>query len=376
MRCAFHRPTATVCVLILTVVLIALAAIAAPRQVPLDRITLPSGFSISVYADQVPGARSMTLGANGTVFVGTRDRVVYALVDSRHAGKAESVVTVARGLDSPNGVAFHDGALYVAEIRRVLRYDAIESRLANPPQLVVVKGDLPGEGHHGWRYVGVGPDGLLYVAIGSPCNVCEPKPPHGTISRMRLDGTGFEVFARGIRNSVGFDWQPGTRELWFTDNGRDWLGDDSPPDELNRAPRPGLDFGFPYCHGGDTADPDFGSRRPCGEFVAPAVKLGPHVASLGMRFYTGTMFPPEYRNDVFVAEHGSWNRSTPIGYRVSRVHLEPNQPPRYETFAGGWLSGGTRWGRPVDLLVMPDGALLVSDDHAGVVYRIAYHRDR
>jgi glucose/arabinose dehydrogenase len=354
--------------------IVALHSAAAPRHLPLDRIKLPAGFAISLYTDQVPGARSLTLGAHGTVFVGTRDRVVYALVDSRNAGHADRVVTVARGLDSPNGVAFHDGALYVAETRRVLRYDAIEQHLDTPPKPVVVKGDLPGEGHHGWRYIGFGPDRRLYVAIGSPCNVCEPKPPHGTITRMQPDGSGFEVFARGIRNSVGFDWHPETRELWFTDNGRDWLGDDSPPDELNHAPRSGLDFGFPYCHGGDIRDPEFGARRPCGDFVAPVVRLGPHVASLGMRFYTGNMFPAEYKNQIFIAEHGSWNRSTPIGYRVTHVRTEPSQPPHYEPFAEGWLDGGSRWGRPVDLLVMPDGALLVSDDHAGAVYRITYRR--
>ena len=344
------------------------------RSISLDRIKLPAGFSISVYSDQVPGARSMTLSPNGTVFVGTRDRQVYALVDSRHTGKAERVVTLLRGLDSPNGVAFHDGALYVAEVGRILRYDGMEERLANPPQPVVIKDDLPRETHHGWRYIGFGPDGLLYIALGAPCNVCEPRPPHGTIGRMRPDGSGFEIFARGIRNSVGFDWDPQTSELWFTDNGRDWLGDDQPPDELNHAPKPGLNFGFPYCHGGDLADPEFGRKHPCSDFVPPVAKLGPHVASLGMRFYTGSMFPAEYKNDIFIAEHGSWNRSTPIGYRVTRVHVEPNQPARYEVFAEGWLSGASRSGRPVDVLVMPDGALLVSDDHAGAVYRVIYKR--
>lgn len=352
----------------------ALVSTAFSRQHPLDRIKLPPGFSISLYSDQVPGARSLALSPNGTVFVGTRDRVVYALIDSRRAGRADRVVPLVRGLDVPNGVAFRDGALYVAETGRVLRFDGIEERLTNPPTPVVVKSDLPKEDHHVWRYIGFGPDGLLYIAVGSPCNVCEPKAPHGTIARMRPDGSAFEVFASGIRNSVGFDWHPETRELWFTDNGRDWLGDDSPPDELNRAPRLGLNFGFPYCHGGDIRDPEFGRKRLCSDFVAPVTRLGPHVASLGMRFYTGDMFPAEYKNQIFIAEHGSWNRSTPIGYRVTHVRIEPNQPARYEVFAAGWLEGGSRWGRPVDVFVMPDGALLVSDDHAGAVYRISYRR--
>jgi glucose/arabinose dehydrogenase len=352
----------------------AVVATALSKSPPVERIKVPPGFAISVYTDQVPGARSLTRSPNGTVFVGTRDRQVYALVDGKQTGKAERVVTLLRGLDSPNGVAFHEGALYVAEVGRILRYDGIEERLTNPPQPVVIKSDLPRETHHGWRYIGFGPDGLLYIGLGAPCNVCEPKSPHGTIARMKPDGSGFEIFARGIRNSVGFDWHPETRELWFTDNGRDWLGDERPPDELNHAPKAGLDFGFPYCHGGDISDPDFGGKRPCSDFVPPVVKLGPHVASLGMRFYTGSMFPPEYKNDIFIAEHGSWNRSTPIGYRVTRIHAEPGQQPRYELFAEGWLTGPSRFGRPVDVLVMPDGALLVSDDHAGAVYRVIYKR--
>jgi glucose/arabinose dehydrogenase len=338
-------------------------------ELPLEKIKLPPGFEISVYARNVPGARSLALSPAGTLFVGTRgEGVVYALSE---AGKDSR--TIARGLESPSGVAVRDGALYVAEVSRILRFDNIDARLADPPPPVVVSDAFPRERHHGWKFIRFGPDGLLYVPVGAPCNVCEPPGRYfETIMRMRPDGTGLEVFARGVRNSVGFDWHPATRELWFTDNGRDWLGDDQPPDELNHAARPGLHFGFPYCHGRGIADPEFGGKRSCAEFTPPSVELGAHVAALGMRFYTGSMFPAEYRHRIFVAEHGSWNRSTPSGYRLTMIRLEGAQPPRYEVFAEGWLDRGRAWGRPVDVLVMPDGALLVSDDQAGVIYRISY----
>ncbi len=342
---------------------------------PLDKITLPPGFRISLYAGNVPGARSMTLSPNGTLFVGSRGAgTVYAVVDRDRDSNAALVLTIARGLTMPNGVAFRDGALYVAEVNRVLRYDNIESRLTNPPPPVVVTDGFPRDRHHGWKFIRFGPDGLLYVPVGAPCNICEREDPYATITRMKADGTGLEVYARGVRNSVGFDWHPQTRELWFTDNGRDWLGDDQPPDELNHAPRKGLDFGFPYCHGRRIPDPEFGTKRRCREFAPPAWELGPHVAALGMRFYTGAMFPPEYRNQIFIAEHGSWNRSTPIGYRVTLVRLEQGRAVNYAVFADGWLQGDRVWGRPVDVQVMPDGALLVSDDHAGAIYRISYKK--
>ncbi len=346
-----------------------------PRPgVPLDKIKLPPGFEISLYASDVPDARSMTLSPTGTLFVGTRGAGnVYAVLDRNRVNKADLILTLARGLNMPNGVAFRDGALYVAEVNRVLRYDNIETRLTDPPTPVVVNDGFPRDRHHGWKFVRFGPDGLLYVPVGAPCNICESEDPrYATIMRMRPDGTGLELFARGVRNSVGFDWHPETHELWFTDNGRDWLGDEQPPDELNHAPRKGLHFGFPYCHGKSIPDPEFGTKRRCGDFTPPAMELGPHVAALGMRFYTGAMFPPEYRGQIFIAEHGSWNRSTPIGYRVTLVRLEQNRAVKYVVFAEGWLEGGRAWGRPVDVLVMPDGALLVSDDHAGAIYRISY----
>jgi glucose/arabinose dehydrogenase len=348
----------------------------APARLPLSTLKLPPGYSISVYADNVPNARSMTLGPGGTLFVGTRTAGnVYAVVDVNKDQKADKVVTLASGLDMPNGVAVRNGSLFVAEVSRILRFDNIEAALDKPPAPVVVTDNYPKDRHHGWKFIAFGPDGWLYVPVGAPCNVCErPDARYSSISRIRPDGSGAEVFAGGVRNTVGFDWHPVTRELWFTDNGRDMLGDDLPPDELNVAPATGLHFGFPYCHGGTIADPEFGAKRPCSEFAPPARTLGPHVAALGMRFYTGSMFPAALRNQIFIAEHGSWNRSTPIGYRVMKVTLSGNRVTGYEPFVEGWLQGRKPWGRPVDVLVMPDGALLVSDDLAGAIYRIAYGR--
>lgn len=346
------------------------------RELPLNKIKLPPGFQISLYARGVPNARSLALGPGGTLFVGTRSAGnVYALRDTNGDHRADQVITIARGLRMPNGVAVRDAALYVAEVSRVLRYDNIEARLNDPPQPVVVNAGFPSDRHHGWKFIRFGPDGMLYVPVGAPCNICERDDErYASITRLKPDGTGLEVFARGIRNTVGFDWHPETRELWFTDNGRDWMGDDLPPDELNHAPQKGLHFGYPYCHGKNIADPEFGRKRQCREFAPPAMELGPHVAALGMRFYTGTMFPAEYRNQIFIAEHGSWNRSRPIGYRVMLVRLEKGRAAKYEVFAEGWLEASRAWGRPVDVLVMPDGALLVSDDEAGAIYRISYKK--
>lgn len=345
-----------------------------PSDPALSRVRLPEGFSVSFYSDRVPNARSLAMGARGTLFVGTRaGGTVYALTDSDGDSFAETVNVIATGLDSPNGVAFRNGSLYVAEISRILRYDEIESRLASPPDPAVVVDSLPTDRHHGWKFIRFGPDGKLYVPVGAPCNVCaRDDRRYASILRMNPDGTNLEVFAGGVRNTVGFDWHPETGVLWFTDNGRDHLGDDSPPDELNRAPRAGLHFGFPHCHGEAVSDPSFGSSRSCGEFAAPALGLPAHVAALGMRFYTGSMFPASWKNSIFIAEHGSWNRSSPVGYRVTRVSVSEGRALSYETFADGWLgSDGTAWGRPVDVLVAPDGALLVSDDRMGAVYRIS-----
>ena len=346
----------------------------AQDALPVESVRLPPGFAIEVVA-RIPNARAMTWGAAGTLFVGTATAgTVHALTLPPPATKGEAVVRViASGLREPAGVAFRDGALYVSAVSRILRFDDIERRLANPPPPVVVSDRFPTDGHHGRKFIAFGPDGKLYVPVGMPCNVCERDPDrYGVMMRMNPDGTGLEVFARGLRNSVGFDWDPRTKELWFTDNGRDQLGDDLPPDTLNHAPRAGLRFGFPYCHGGTLPDPEFGRLQPCSAFRPPAQNLGPHVASLGMRFYTGTQFPAAYRGRVFIAEHGSWNRSRKIGYRVTMVTLDGDRAVRYEPFAEGWLQGESVWGRPADVLVAPDGSLLVSDDYAGAVYRIRY----
>lgn len=358
-----------------TVTLFCVAATSSQR-LPLDQIKLPPGFAISLYANHVPNARSMSLSPNGTLFVGTRTAGnVYAIVDRNRDHKAREVITLVRGLNMPNGVAFSDGALYVAEVDRMLRYENIEAHLKDRPKPVVVNESFPRDRHHGWKFIRFGPDGLLYVQVGAPCNVCEREDRrYASIARMKPDGTRLEIFAHGVRNTVGFDWHPKTGELWFTDNGRDWLGDNMPPDELNHAPKQGLHFGFPYCHGKNIPDLEFGNSRRCEEPIPPAIELGPHVGALGMRFYTGRMFPDEYRDQIFIAEHGSWNRSTPIGYRVTLVRLDNHRPVKYEVFAEGWLQGGRAWGRPVDVLVMPDGALLVSDDDADAIYRISYKK--
>ena len=343
-----------------------------PSDPRLTRIELPEGFHIRIYAEGITGARSMSLSPDGTLFVGTRPSGrVYALRDEDGDLKAERVIVLARGLNNPNGVAVKDGDLYVAEINRILRYTNIESQLDNPPQPEIVNDAFPTNRSHGWKFIRFGPDGLLYVPVGAPCNICNRGDPYASIGRLDTNGN-FSIIARGIRNTVGFDWHPETGELWFTDNGRDRMGDDVPPDELNRITANGQHFGYPYCHGTNIADPVFGDQRSCGEFVAPVQNLGPHVAALGMRFYTGDMFPEEYRNQIFIAEHGSWNRSSKIGYRVTLVRLNGNRAVSYEPFAKGWLQGESNWGRPVDVLVMPDGSLLVSDDQAGLIYRISY----
>jgi len=348
----------------------------ADKELPLDNIKLPPGFEINIFAANVPNARSMTLSPDGTLFVGTRTAGnIYAILDHNHDNIADKVITIACGLNMPNGVAFSNGSLYVAEVNRILRYDNVEDHLKNMLGPVVVNDSFPKYRGHGWKFIRFGPDGMLYVPVGAPCNVCEQDDKrYASIMRMNPDGTGLEIFARGVRNTVGFDWNPDTKELWFTDNGRDWMGDDLPPDELNHAPEKGLHFGFPYCHGKNIADPEFGKNRKCNEFTLPAVELGAHVAPLGMRFYTANLFPDKYRKQIFIAEHGSWNRSIPIGYRLVNVKLKDNLAVKHEVFAEGWLKDGKVWGRPVDVLVMPDGALLVSDDHAGVIYRISYKK--
>jgi glucose/arabinose dehydrogenase len=339
-------------------------------------IKLPAGFTISVFAE-VENARSMALSPAGVVYVGNRNEdKVYAVQDTDGDFVADKKWVLDSGLNMPNGVAFKDGNLYVAEVSRILKYEDIESKLDNPGEPSMVYDKFPTETHHGWKYIAFGPDGKLYVPVGAPCNICESEDQtFAAIHRMNADGTGLELFASGVRNTVGFTWHPQSNELWFTDNGRDLLGDDIPPCELNTATKQGLHFGYPYCHGGTIKDPEFGDKRACDEFMKPALNFGAHVAPLGLKFYTGSMFPVEYQNQLIVAEHGSWNRSKKSGYKLNLVKLNGNnEVTGYETFASGWLNDETQEvsGRPVDVLQLPDGSLLVSDDHAGKIYRIAY----
>ena len=334
----------------------------------IEDIVLPSGFTIEEYAD-VPNARSLALGERGTVFVSNRKgRSVYAVAVENGTART---IRLTKGMNSPNGIAVHDGDLYVAEIDRVTRYDDIEDHLDNVPDGEVLDIELPSDRHHGWRYIGFGPDGKLYISIGAPCNVCD-EPGYARIIRMDPDGSNRETYAAGVRNSVGFAWHPVDGALWFTDNGRDMMGDDLPADELNRADQPGLHFGFPQCHAGDILDPRFGEGHDCAHYSAPQRQLGAHVAPLGLMFYTGEQFPADYRGHLFVAEHGSWNRSKKAGYRVMLVKLKDGEPVSYEPFAEGWLRNQSVSGRPVDLLQLADGSMLVSDDFSGKLYRISY----
>jgi glucose/arabinose dehydrogenase len=349
------------------------AAAAEPLSARLGLIELPPGFEISLYAEGVGNARQLVLGERGTVFVGSRDAgKVYALEDANGDRIADRVYVVDEGLNMPSGLEFRSGSLYVGAVNRILRYDDIENRLDDPPEASVVTATLPDKRHHGWKYLRFGPDGLLYVPVGAPCNICD-EPGYAQIRRMRADGGEMEVYAEGIRNSVGLAFDPRTGELWFTDNGRDLLGDDIPADELNHAPRAGMHFGFPWCHQGDLPDPELGAGKNCGDFTKPALTLGAHVAALGLTFYTGDRFPPKFRQSLFIARHGSWNRSEKSGYDILLVRFDGGGSiVGSEVFASGWLQGQDNWGRPNDVLQMPDGSLLVSDDQAGAVYRIRY----
>jgi glucose/arabinose dehydrogenase len=352
------------------------AITSASADLPLSSIKLPKGFYISVYAE-VENARSMAISPGGIVFVGNRNGdKVYAIKDTNGDFKADKKWIIASNLNMPNGVAFKDGNLYVAEVSRIHKFANIESKLDAPGKSEIIYDKFPKETHHGWKYIAFGPDGKLYVPVGAPCNICESKDPvYAAIHRMNADGTGLELFASGIRNSVGFAWHPETKDLWFTDNGRDMLGDEVPPCELNAASRKGMHFGYPYCHGGTIKDPEVGSKRSCDEFTKPMQNLGAHVAPLGLKFYSGNMFPPEYRNQIILAEHGSWNRSRKSGYQLSIVNIENGKVASYKPFATGWLDESKQkvWGRPVDVLLLPDGSMLVSDDQADVIYRIVYN---
>lgn len=346
------------------------------KKYNLDKIKLPEGFSISVYA-VVPDARSLCWGDNGTLFVGNNhEDKVYAVVDEDKDGKADKVYTIASGLNMPNGVAFRYGSLYVSALDKIYRYDKIEEHLSTPPAPILITDKYPDKTHHGWKFIAFGPDGKLYVPVGAPCNICEEKDSiFATITRINPDGTGMEIYAKGIRNSVGFTWHPDTKEMWFTENGRDMMGDDIPFCELNYAPKKGMHFGFPYVHQGDLLDPEFGKGKNPEDYTPPALKVGPHVAPLGLRFYTGSMFPESYKNKIFICEHGSWNRSKKAGYKVGIATLDGNKVVDYKPFVEGFLQPDEKvFGRPVDCIVAKDGSLLLSDDYAGVVYRITYKK--
>jgi glucose/arabinose dehydrogenase len=343
-------------------------------KLPVGKIKVPQGFKVEVWAADILDARSMRQGDKGTVFVSSLFVAgkIYAVVD--RGGKRE-VKTIAEKLMLPSGIEYHKGALYVATPKEITRYDDIEAKLDNPPKPVVVYDKLPGDVPHGWKFIKVGPDGKLYVPVGAPCNICDPSERYAQIFRINLDGSGMEVIARGVRNTVGFDWHPKTKELWFTDNQRDWLSEDLPNDELNRIAQPGKQhFGFPYCHQGDFADPEFGWGKNCKNYTRPAALLGPHAAPLGMRFYTGKMFPAKYQGAIFIARHGPWNRTLKYAADVVVAFPDGKGNAKIEPFLTGLVENNSYLGRPVDVMVMKDGSLLVSDDHNGAIYRVTYGR--
>ena len=351
----------------------------AKADVQLDKLKLPEGFSIDVWAAEVSNARSMAISETGILFVGNRqENNVYALIDENGDGRADSKYVLANDLRMPNGVAIKDGDLYVAEVSRILRFKDIENNLTNPSYEVVYDG-YPDEAHHGWKFIAFGPDGLLYVPVGAPCNICISEDPiFASITRLNVSKPGAkpEIYAHGIRNSVGMTWHPETKELWFTDNGRDMLGDDTPDCELNKATSLGQHFGYPYWHAGTIKDPEVGSEgKEAAFYTGPEAKLGAHTAPLGLRFYTGDQFPATYKNQLFIAKHGSWNRSKKSGYEVVLARLDSmGKVSSQEVMVSGWLDQATQeaWGRPVDVQQLPDGSLLISDDVANCIYRLSY----
>jgi glucose/arabinose dehydrogenase len=350
----------------------ALPIATAVDKLPNAKLKLPKGFNIEVFAAGLTNARSLRVDDKGNVFVSTRvlDRV-YAVTEKN--GRRE-VKTLATGLNSPNGIALHNGTLYIAEINKISKIDNIASQLDNPPKPTVIYDDLPSDAPHGWKFLTVGPDNKLYFNIGAPCNICMPSDRHAQIRRINLDGSGMEVVARGTRQIVGMDWHPSLKQLYFTENQRDWLSEDQPNDKLNRLTDPGKEnFGFPYCAGGDIPDPQFGWGHSCDEFTKPIAQLGPHSAPLGMRFYTGKMFPPQYRNAIFIARHGSWNKSHKIGGDIVVAKLNPDGTVKsIEPFITGFIVDNNYLGRPVDMEWLKDGSMLLSDDYNGAVYRISY----
>lgn len=343
----------------------------AEKDLPLKKMKLPPGFKAEVYQAGILDARGMREGDKGTIFVSSLFVAgkIYAITNQ--GGKRE-LLTIAEKLFLPNGIEFHKGALYVATPKDITRYDDIEANLKNPPKPVMVKDGLPGDIPHGWKFIKMGPDGKMYVPVGAPCNICMPSDRHAQIFRMNPDGSGWESVVQGMRNTVGFDWHPKTKELWFGDNQRDWLSEDLPNDELNRVTKKGQHFGYPYCHGGQLTDPEHGWGKSCKDYTSPAVLLGPHAAPLGMRFYTGKMFPAKYQNAIFLTRHGPWNRTQKLGADVVAVFIDGKGRAKMEPFLTGLIEKNEYLGRPADVHVMKDGSLLVSDDHNGAIYRITY----
>lgn len=348
----------------------------AADQLPTQRLSVPDGFKVETWASEILDARMIREGDKGTIFVSSLfvANKVYAIVDR---GDRREVKVVLDDTPLPNGLEFRDGSLYVATAKQILRLDDIENRLDDPPKPVVVYDGFPPSSQHGWKVLRFGPDGKLYAPIGAPCNICAPDDRHARIIRMNPDGAGVETVATGVRNSVGFDFDPRTGDLWFTDNQRDWISDDMPLDELNHVTRPGRqNFGFPYCHSGLMIDPDFGGARSCSEFTRPAALLGAHAAPLGMRFYTGRSFPEKYRGAIFIARHGPWNRALKEADVAVAYLNDAREVVTVEPFLTGFVQDNDYVGRPVDVHVMKDGSLLVSDDHNGALYRVSYVGDK
>ena len=343
-------------------------------EIVVSKIKAPPGFKVELWASQMPGARMMARGARGTVWVGTRG--IGRVYEVKESGGRRTARVLIDKLTQPNGLAFKDGALYVMAIDKFLRFDGIESNADVKPTDITAAFKLPPKAHHNWKFLNIGPDGKLYVPFGAPCNICDVEPEYAQIRRYNWDGSGMEVVARGVRNTVGFDWHPTTKQLWFTDNGRDWMDEEGPQDELNRVTRVGEFFGFPYCHAEGIPDKDVKKANPCAGVTMPAALLGPHTAALGMRFYTGSMFPAEYRNTALIARHGSWNRTRKAGYDVVRAIPSADGKARIEPFLTGFLDegGNSFWGRPTDVLQLPDGSVLVSDEQNGAIYRVSYGR--
>jgi glucose/arabinose dehydrogenase len=345
-------------------------------EIPITKLNLPRGFAVEIWATGMPGARAMARGEQGKIYIGTRGiGRVYEVTDE---GSRRTSRVVVDKLVQPAGVAVRGGSLYVMAINKVLRFDGIEHNPGATPVDLTAQFDLPPEQHHNWKYIAFGPDGKLYVPFGAPCNICEPSGEYAQIRRYNADGSGKEVIARGVRNTQGFTWHPRTGDLWFTDHGRDWMGDNGPEDELNRMPKAGLNFGYPYCHAKGVLDADFKRADGCKGVTLPVATMGPHAAAMGVIFYTGSMFPKEYQNTMFIARKGSWNRTVKFGFDV--INVRPSQDGRkaaVKPFMTGFLEdakAGKFWGRPAYLLQMPDGALLVSDEQLGAIYRISYYK--